>query len=436
MKRSTEIISGSAIVLFHVALTAWLFCLGKLNNDYSEMSLNCLALAAVLLPAYYADRLLLQKGVPVPVFAAVKAAFVALGIWVFTKSVYLEPWSGFSAVIIGVIYCIGFVVCAYLAWMPANENGVLLRFDALVAMLLIMLVLNELLVLPAAEETIMVCALCLCFMLVASISLRSGHLAGRGRAVQGAPVAGRVMLVAALAAVALLAAVVVACATSGVRSFTGLCLEVINRIISAVKAVLLWLYGLLESFMRWLSQFASDEPMESIGTGQVVGNVDYTPMEDVGSLPGWIVPALIVLAIAVLIFAVFRLRHVKMGRVRTASARVSLQKRESGLKKAIFGLLARIVSAITYRWNCLRWRNTAPGLLAYCEKHVPAKAGRKSDESGEAFLRRLAERDCGLELAGALLELAVLVERAFYSPAPAAVPAELCRKIRRGKFAK
>lgn len=436
MKRSTEIMSGSAVVLFHVALTVWLFCLGKLNNDYSEMSLNCLTLAAVLLPAYYADRLLLQKGVPVPIFAAVKAAFLALGIWVFTKSVHLEPWSTGSAVLIGIIYCTGFIVSAYLAWMPANENGVLLRFDALVAMLLIMLVLNELLVLPAADYTIMVCGLCLCFMLIASISMRSGHLSGRGHAVQGAPAAGRIILVVSLAAMALLAGFVVAFAGGGVRSFTGFCVEVINRVSSAVKAALLWLYGLLESFMRWLSQFASDEPMESIGADQTVGNVDYTPMEDVGSLPGWIVPALIAIAIAVVIIIVLRLRHAKVGRVRYTATRVSLQKRESGLKKALLGFLARIAAALTYRWNCLRWRNTAPGLLAYCEKQVSSKSGRRSDESGEAFLRRLADCDCDPELASALGELAVLVERAFYSPAPAIVSAELCKKIRRGKFSK
>ena len=84
MKRFTELFSGSSVMLFHVALTGWMFCLAKINNDFQEMSLNYLPLCAALLLAYYLDRLMLHKGAPVPLFAVNRYASPSTAI--------AEPW--------------------------------------------------------------------------------------------------------------------------------------------------------------------------------------------------------------------------------------------------------------------------------------------------------------------------------------------------------
>ncbi|MCD8065984.1 MAG: hypothetical protein LUE15_02215, partial [Oscillospiraceae bacterium] len=64
----------------------------------------------------------------------------------------------------------------------------------------------------------------------------------------------------------------------------------------------------------------------------------------------------------------------------------------------------------------------------------PAQAKRRSGESGERFLTRLAASRPDDTSRAALTELAELVERAFYAPAPAAVPAELYKAVRAIRF--
>ena len=434
MKRFTEILSGSAVMLFHVALTAWLFCLSRLNSEFAEMSLNCLPLCAVLLLGYYLDMLMMRKGAPVPVFAAAQIAFVALAVWVFTQSVHLEPYKSGTVIMNCIIYCLGFLVADFVAWMPTNESGVLLRFDALAVMLIILLVLDELLILPAADTAMLMCAVCLVLMLLSAISMRSGRLAGRGRAVTGDPVVGRIALVVVFVLLAVLAVLVVMYATSGMKSFSEFCLMVINAVVAAVKAVLLWLYGLLEAFMLWLSQFAADVEMEAVGLEMSGTAAPEISGGEVGEMPGWIYPVLIVLAAAALVFIVYRLRHVRLGRVHFSVGNVQVQKRQSGLKKALLDALRRGLGALSFGWNCLRWRKTAPGLLAWVERRVEPAQRRRDGESGEAFLRRLSSCGFGCELSSALLTLADSVERSFYSPVPAAVPAPVYKTLRRGKF--
>ena len=176
MKRFTELLSGSSVMLFHAALTGWIFCLSKINTDFEAMSLNYLPLCAALLLAYYLDRLMLHMGVPVPVFAVAQIVFVGLSAWMFTKCIYILPFKTGAVVMNCIIYCMGFLIACYVAWMPTNENGVLMRFDALAVMLIILLVLDHVLVLPAAGGATAMCGVCMALMLASGISMRSGRL--------------------------------------------------------------------------------------------------------------------------------------------------------------------------------------------------------------------------------------------------------------------
>ena len=435
MKRFTELLSGSAVMLFHAALTGWLFCLAKINSDFQVMSLNYLPLCAALLAAYFLDRLMLHRSVPVPVFIVAQLLFIGLGAWLYTQCVVLQPYKTGSVVMNCIIYCLGFLVADYVAWMPTNENGVLMRFDALAVMLVILLALDKLLALPAAGGAIAMCAVCLLLMLLSSVSMRSGRLAGRGSAVQGDPALGRVVLGAVLGLLAVLAGLVVAYAAGGVKSISEFLLNVINTCISAVKTALLWLYALFERFMLWLTSFMDPGPMGAVGMAPMGGGPEpEIEAGELGAIPFWIYPALIALAAAVLIFVIFRLRRLKVGRVHFASAPVRVEKRSSGLKKALLELFARLKAAVLFRWRCLKNRKTAPALLVWCEGRVDKSLRRRADESGESFLLRLSRCGYGPELSKALESLANCVERSFYSPAPIPVPAEVYKTLKRGKF--
>lgn len=435
MKRFTEILSGSAAMLFQVALAGWMFCLSEINLDFNVMSLNYLWLSTALLLAYFINRLLLRRGLPVPVFVALQIVFIAAGAVLFTKSIYIEPYYTRTLVFNCIFYCIGYIVAAFIAWSPTNETGLLLRFDGLAVMLIIVLVLDELLFMPAADGSALMCAVALAVTLLAAISMKAGSLRGRGSAVQGNPALGRIMMAVVFIVMALLAALVVLYATSGMKSFTEFALEVINTCAEAVKAALLWIYRQIEGFMLWLSQFFDPGEMEAIGAEQQGGLAPPDAAEEeVGPVPSWLYYVLAGLGAALLGYIVFRLRHVRVGKLHIRRAVVLTElRRESGLKKALAELWAKLISALRFKWNCLSRRRTAPGLLVWCERKVDASLRRKADESGESFLRR-AGQSYGDELGKALDELALLVERSFYSPRPAAVPAELYKTIKRGKF--
>ena len=435
MKRFTELLSGSSVMLFHAALTGWMFCLSKINTDFEAMSLNYLPLCAALLLAYYLDRLMLHRGVPVPVFAVAQIVFVGLSAWMFTKCIYILPFKTGTVVMNCIIYCMGFLIACYVAWMPTNENGVLMRFDALAVMLIILLVLDHVLVLPAAGGATAMCGVCMALMLASGISMRSGRLSGRGSAVQGDPAVGKILLGVVLAVMAGLAALLVMFATSGMKSFFGFIISTGKKCLNALFSALVWLYGLLERFMLWLSQFASDEPMGPIENPQMGGAVEPDISGgELTTIPPWIYPVLIAIVCAVIIFFIFRLRHVRVGRVHYVSASVRIQKRQSGWKKALLELLRRFKSALVFRWRCLRRRKSAPALLVWCEGRVEKEYCRRPGESGESFLRRLSGLPYAQELSEALGKLADCVERSFYSPKPIAVPADVYKTIRHGKF--
>ena len=112
MKRFAEILSGSAAVLFQMALTGWMFALSKINFDFVVMELNYLLLCAILLAAYFINMAVIRRGVPVPVFAIIESGLVAAGAFAFVKSVHLEPFALRTVIINCVIYCLGFAAAA------------------------------------------------------------------------------------------------------------------------------------------------------------------------------------------------------------------------------------------------------------------------------------------------------------------------------------
>lgn len=430
MKRFTEILSGSAAVLFQMALTGWMFALSKINFDFAVMELNYLLLSAIVLAAYFINMAVMRRGVPVPVFAIIELIIVGAGAFAFVKCVRLEPFALRTVIINCVIYCLGFFAAAYLAWTPTSSNSILIRFDCLAVMSLVMIVLDELLTMPGAKSALMMCWICLALTLLAAISLKSGALIGRGRAVEGNAALGRIMLIVAFGLLGVIALAVIGFATVGFKSFSEFLLTILTAVVKWVKAALLYLYRLFERFMLWLAQFAKDVPVES-GETEAVPPMELPAGEELAAqLPGWIYYVLIAIVAAILVFVVFKLR--KHRAVRVVSHRYAAVKvqRESGLGKALRELLERLRILLRYRWNCLRLRRSAAGLLAWCERKSPEEFSRRTDESGPRFLRRLSAifgEQC-------LENLALLVERSFYSPHPVTVPPALYKSVRKLKF--
>ena len=100
-----------------------------------------------------------------------------------------------------------------------------------------------------------------------------------------------------------------------------------------------------------------------------------------------------------------------------------------GLGKALSALAVKM----KYRLDCMRFRNTPAGLLAWCEGRVPRADRKRPDETGPGFVLRLAEGQSG-SAADALKRLAELLEKAFYSPASAEADPALCSAVRKCRF--
>ena len=200
----------------------------------------------------------------------------------------------------------------------------------------------------------------------------------------------------------------------------------------AVCAAFLWSKWV--AFCNWLATLF--EPGENIP-------VNITPAEDQPDIPDvtepsqtsviilYLLTALLVLAlIAAFIYAVRRtkLKRVKIGKLNNRQA-----VRQGGLMDGLREAFSAFREKLAYRIDCMRFRNTPAGLLAWCERHVPRNDRKLPSETGPQFLLRLSEGQSG-ESSAALKTLSGLLEKAFYSPDTAGADQSLCAAVRRCRF--
>jgi len=432
MKRSAAYLGGAAVALLLVALSGWLYCLSKINFDYTVMRVNFLWLSLGALAAFGVNCVLLRRGVPVPVFAAAQVLLAGCAVFVFLHSVHLEPVKLRTMLIVGAVYTLIWPATAFAAYEAPRKNALLLCFDLSAILLATLLLLDRFLELPALAPCAGMCLVSLAAALLALVAERAERLSGNAESVAGNRGAGRLLLALCFAAVLGLAALVAAVASGGIRTAAEACAAALRWLWTQILTGLRWLYGLLERFLLWLSRFAPDLPEEAGGGPAMTGMEEAEALQEMSLyLPWWFYAALGALVLALLAWIVWKLRRHRFGRVGVRSVRrATVTRRESEASGALRELLDRWKKALRYRLNCMLLRKTAPGLLAWCERKAPKCDARRAGESGEAFLRRLAEARAAPPLA----ELAALVERSFYAPAPTPVSAELYRAVRRTKF--
>lgn len=436
MKRSSEMINCIAELMFNVALAGWMFCLAVLNFDFTVMRLSFPLLCLAAFAAYGIDRFLLNRGVPAPLFVAVQVLLTSAGGWLYVSTICIEPYVLRTVVITCAVYCCTFPAAAYMAYYGVGKNGMLLSFDILTVLMIFLLFLSYFKSMPALGSTLIMCGAALAVTVVSQISERAGRYSSDGAQVQGSAVGGRLLLAGALLAVLIFAGLIVLLAFGGLESVSHLLVELLTAIVNGVKAVLAFLYAQLERFVRWLASMMEDTTVGDAGFEMAGGMdvaVDYGDSEL--NLPGWLIYVGIGLGVALLAWIMFRLRRSAVKRVSRRMVRRRVRtKRESGLSLALAGIFAGLKRKLLYRFNCVRYRKTAPGLLAWCEKKAGDELCRRQGESGQQFLLRLARTRENAEEGAGLYALAEAVERSFYSPHPASVSRELYSRIRKLKF--
>lgn len=435
MKRSTELICGSSIMLFHGAVTAWLFCLASIDNTFERMELSLPLLCGLLLSAYFVLYFILEKSLPIPVIAAVLLIFTAAGIYAFISTTRLQPSSTVNMVICGIFYVTGFPTAAYAAWEGVRPAGITLRFDITAALIILLLVIDNVRDLPYFTPALLACSAALLLSLLGIASWKAGS-SGRGASVEGDPAAGRIMTVIAFVIVGLIAAAAAVFISGRVQSFSQLCLETIKLIVSAIKSVLGFILGLIYRFLLWLSGFFTPDKMDgAFENDQPVFTPD-TSISGEAELPGWLWLIPVLIAACLIALLVYKLRHVKASKLHRRRRAATASKRGRKPGNPSDSLMYKLKARLLYRLRCIKYRRTAPGLLAYCERKAPADMKRKHGESGEAFLLRLSGELESPELCSALIQLAEYVEKSFYSPQTSLVPQQLFLSIRRERFVK
>lgn len=422
------------MLLCYNAFCVWLFCLSKIQNECSVMRISPALMAAFLLCAYLLSRALTSRGISLSLYVLIQLLLSAAGVLLLLRTMHLSPGGSGTRVLMCVIFAGGVFTSAALAVEPPKLSSLVTCFDVVVLFALILLLLGRFLELPALEPALWTCVAAIAASLGALIAGRVEREGSRA-SVRGSPAAGRALIAGVFALMAAAAALLTAFASGGVRSLSEAALAALKWCWGLVVSAAGFVLGLLERFIMWLSQFVNDDPAALGGmpaAPQMPGG-DYE-MEEL-TLPPWLGYAALALCAAVLVLLLLRLR-----RERTASRTVlrrrhtSVEMRQSGLSRALRELWSRLCRALRYRADCIRFRKTPAGLLAWCERRVPKSERRALSESGSQFLLRLSASASGAEQSAALKELSKLVERSFYSAHPCAVSPELYKTVRKCRF--
>ena len=436
MKKSTELITGGALMLTYAAFADWLFCLSVIQNHCTDMQLRPVLPALYLLAVYAVDCALSGRGVSLSLYVGLQFLFAGIGGALFQFSVALTPGGTGTRILIGIIYACGAFAAGFAAPERIRQQTLIFCFDVQVILSALLLLLAHFITLPALTPALGGCFAAMGAALAAMIVCRVGK-DGLPSAHRGSAGAGRALLIALLALVGGISALLVALAAGGLEGLSAALVRFGGRAVGEVKRAVLLVMGLVERVLLWLSRFADDAPVEA-GTGIAVAVGEETTLEGISmDVPVWFYIAAGAAVAALLVLLLFRLRRERLtGKPRMHRRHyTAVQKREDGLLQALRRLFAALAGKLHYRIACVRYRRTAAGLLAWCERRAPRDKRRRRGESPGQFLTRLSGEVSGAESAGALTELAKLAEHAFYSPVPVPVPPGLYRAVRRCRFA-
>ena len=434
MKRSTETLTAFGLMLTYFAFTVWLLSLAVVQNDYDAMSLSLAPPLFYLLAVWLFDRFLAGRGINLSIYALIQLALAVGAGLLFAKCTVFLPARMGATVFHSIFYALGVVCAAFTAFEPVKPKTLSICFDVLIIMLGLDLLLGSYLDILITREVV---AACLTALFVTLVALAAARLDSEGSlsSVSGDPAAGRLLIILGFAAIAVITALIAVFAFGGMQSFSDGLVGALKAGLAAVKAAFLWLWRQFDRFMQWLAELFPQDTAAAPGeVPPAMGEMDIDTSMGDAVIPSWMYIAAGGVGAAVLGWFIFAMRRLSLRSAAPARRTRARIKRESGLSQALSRLLARLRDALRYRFCCLKYRHTAAGLLAYCERQATGDERRRPDESGEKYLLRLSALGYEPELSRALAELAGAVERAFYSPAPQPVPRELYSAIHRGRF--
>ena len=428
MKKSTAAVCMISRILFTSGAFCWAFCFLALIIGPDTVSLTAAVPLIFIALSYLTGEIASRKGLRLLVYILIQIVLCAAGILVLQLALKVSPDIFELRLTSSIALAASIAVAAKTSVSELKGEQISHRFDAGLLLCAVLLTAGHFLKLQYGSTAAAVLAAAMLLLLISMAKMRADKDAVTGSS------AGRLLPVVLLVLIALVAGIIAVLGSGAANGLSSAIISVVKGFFGLIASAATFLWSKWEAFCAWLA--ALFEPSES-------GPIDIVVPEDRQDIPEVTEPSqtsMIVLyvltallaagIIAALIYAVrkTRLRRVGSGTLNNRLA-VRQGSASDGLRKAF----SELIAGIRYRLQCVRYRNTPAGMLAWCERHAPRKEKKLPSETGPQFVLRLAEGQEGAS-SEALKKLADILEKAFYSPARADADPALCSAVRKCRF--
>lgn len=428
MKRSTAAVCGISRILFAAGVFCWFFCFFTLITGPESVSLSAAVPVIFIALSYCAGIIASRRGMKVLVYILIQIVLCAAGIFVLQLALKSSPDIFELRLTSSIALAASMAVCAKTAASGVKGEQISHRFDAGLVFCAVLLLADHYLKLSYGGTAIAVLAAAMLFLLLSMAMMRSERDAAIGSSV------GRFLPVVLLILIALVAGIIAVLGSGAAHGLSSAVISVVKGFFGLIASAATFLWSKWEAFCRWLASLM--EPGESTPVNIVVPDdaPDVPEISEPSHTSIIVLYVLTALLAAGLIAAfIYAIRKTRLRRVGHGKLNNRLAVRQGGASEGLRKALSDLGAKIRYRLECIRFRNTPAGLLAWCERHVP-RAGRKlPSETGPQFVLRLAEGQDDVS-SDALKALAALLEKAFYSPVRAEADPALCSAVRKCRF--
>ena len=428
MRRSTAAVCGLSRILFSTGAFFWFFYFLVVITEPGEAGLSVPVPLAGFAVTYCAGRCLSYRGVKLLNYILIQIVICAAGIAVMQYMLTAGPDTFNFRLMTSIAYASCAAVLANASASDIRAAELSRRFDAGLLLIVLLILSDHYLRGGHLRPALYLLGAALLMILLALTMIRTERNAAVGSS------AGRFLPAVLLAIMALIAAAAAVFGSGGAGSAAGAVITVIRGFFRAIAAAASFLWSKWSAFCGWLATLISSE--ESVPVNIDVPDQQELPPEmtepsRTSIILLYVLTALLV--VAVITAFVLMIRRIRLKRSRSVRLNNRQVIRSGGISSGLKDALSALALRIRYRISCIRCRNTPAGLLDWCERHAPRSAGKKPSETGPQFVSRLAEGQEGPQ-SEALLTLAELLEKAFYSPETADADPSLCAAVRSCRF--
>ena len=428
MKKTAVLISELASALFLAAVWCAFFYMCVFIAGTEGARLSPVWPALLFIVVYAVDRLARNKGMRVLLYIVLQIVLAAAGSAVLELAVSLPSGSVGLRAYMAVFFAITVVICARTTEKDPAQPTLMHRFDIGIILAAVMLLLDHFMPQSVMHSCLFMTVLSLLVILAGLTALRTEKNSAVGSGL------GKVLPFILLAVIARVAAGIAVFLSGGAGSITAAFIAAVGWVFGSIGKGLGFLWTQWTRFCAWIATlFPEGEPGGGyIENPEMPVNIEHA--EEASKTSIVVLYVLTGLLVAAVLFLIIRrLRNV---RFKKRAPRAIMEKdavRTGSFGEGLRTALGILAQKLRYRLDCIRYRNTPAGLLAWCERKVKRASKKLPSESGSAFLLRLAESRAEEEKQ-ALQKLAELVERSFYSKIRTNADVALCRAVRRCRF--